>query len=107
MRFRIVIVVVLGVVAVLVIGAAAALWFGGGPLVAWAIENPVSGTMNREITLGGPLKLHWGRNVTIAAQDVTVANASWGTDPVMFSARSLKLEFNLFSLVSGPVHVGY
>jgi len=107
MRLRVVILVVLGVFAVLVIGAAAALWFGGGPLVAWAIENPVSGAMNRKITLGGPLALHWGRNVTIAAQDVSVANTSWGTDPVMFSARSLKLEFDLFSLVSGPVHVGY
>ncbi|MGH7034142.1 MAG: AsmA family protein, partial [Stellaceae bacterium] len=107
MRLRIVIAVVLGVFAVLAIGAAAALWLGGGPLIAWAIENPVSGAMNRKIAIGGPLAVDWGRSVTIAAQDVSVANASWGTDPVMFSARTLKLSFDLFGLVSGPVHVGY
>jgi AsmA family protein len=107
MRLRIVILVVLGVLAVVVVGAAAALWLGGGPLIAWAIENPVSGAMNRKIAIDGSLTVDWGRNVTIAAQDVSVANTSWGSDPVMFSARTLKLSFDLFSLVSGPVHVGY
>lgn len=95
------------VVAVLVLLAVlggGALWFGGAPLIAWLIEHPVSTALGRQITIG-KLALRWGAPSRIVAEDVRVANASWGTAPEMFTARRLEIEIYLRSLIFGPTHI--
>ena len=67
--------------------AAAAIWFGGAPAVAWLIEHPVSSAIGRQIRIAGPLVIRWGAPTQIIVNDIHVANADWGSQPEMFSAE--------------------
>jgi uncharacterized protein involved in outer membrane biogenesis len=93
-----------GCLVLLLIAAGAALYFGGGPAVAWALEHPVSSMIGRQITIG-KLTLQWGAPTRIVAEDVHVANASWGSEPEMFTAKRLEIDLFVRSLIFGPTHV--
>jgi AsmA family protein len=95
-------------VAILLIvigGAAAALWFGGAPAVVWLIEHPVSSAIGRQIRIAGPLVIRWGAPTQIVIEDIHVANASWGSQPEMFSARRLEIAIFARSLIFGPTRI--
>ncbi len=87
----------------LIAAAGAALWIGGGPLVAWALAHPVSGLIGRQIHIEGPLAVHWGRPTRILAENVHLANAPWGSQPEMFSAKRFEIEIFPGSLLRGPL----
>jgi AsmA family protein len=90
----------------IVVGAAAAaLWFGGAPAVVWLIEHPVSSAIGRQIRIAGPLVIRWGAPTQIIVNDIHVANASWGSQPEMFSARRLEVAIFARSLVFGPTRI--
>ena len=93
-------------ILLIVVGAAAAaLWFGGAPAVVWLIEHPVSSTIGRQIRIAGPLVIRWGAPTRIIVNDIHVANASWGSQPEMFSARRLEIAIFARSLVFGPTRI--
>jgi AsmA family protein len=96
---------IVAVVVLLVVIAGGALYFGGGRAVAWAIEHPVSTMVGRQIHVGGPLTVRWGAPTRLVAEDVHVANASWGSEPDMFSARRLEIELHARSLLRGPTRI--
>lgn len=89
----------------LVVIAGGALYFGGSPMLAWAVEHPLSAYVGRQIRVSGPLLVKWGAPTRIIVNDVHIANAPWGSAPEMFSAR--RLEINLFArtLLHGPPHI--
>jgi uncharacterized protein involved in outer membrane biogenesis len=91
----------------LIVGGAvaAAAWFGGTRAVVWLVEHPVSNAIGREIRIGGPLAVEWGAPTRIVVGDVHVANASWGSQPEMFTAKRLEIAIVLRSLLSGPTRV--
>jgi uncharacterized protein involved in outer membrane biogenesis len=93
------------VILLLVVIAGGALWLGGARAVAWAIEHPVSGMVGRQIRIEGPLAIRWGAPTRLVAEDVHVANAAWGTEPDMFSARRLEIELYLRTLLGGPTRI--
>ncbi|HZB91920.1 MAG TPA: AsmA family protein [Stellaceae bacterium] len=96
---------VLAAVVALFAAAGLVLWIGSGPVVAWAIEHPVSAAMGRQITLSGRLSIAWGSPTRIVAEGVRVANAPWGTAPDMLNARRLEIELYPWSLVTGPTRI--
>lgn len=93
------------VILLLVVIAGGALYFGGGRAVAWVLEHPVSGMVGRQIRVGGPLTVRWGAPTRLVAEDVHVANASWGSEPDMFSARRLEIELYARTLLRGPTRI--
>jgi AsmA family protein len=93
------------VVLLLAIIAGGALYFGGGRAVAWALEHPVSTMIGRRIHVGGPLAIRWGNPSRLVAEDVHVANASWGNEPDMFSARRIEIELYARTLLHGPTRI--
>jgi AsmA family protein len=95
---------IIAALIVLVLIAGAALWFGGSPAVAWALEHPVSGMLGRQIRVGS-LKMTWGNPSHIVAENVVVANAPWGSVPEMFSAKRLEVDLFVRSLVWGPARI--
>src|SRR5581483_2377151 len=103
-RFWKIIAIVIAVLVLLVAVAGAALWLGGSPAVAWALEHPVSGMIGRQIRVGS-LKLSWGDPSRIVAENVEVANASWGSAPEMFTAKRLEIELYIRSLIWGPTRI--
>src|SRR5258707_15824054 len=93
-------------ILLIVVGAAAAaLWFGGAPAVVWLIEHPVSSAIGRQIRIAGPLVIRWGAPTQIIVNDIHVANASWGSQPEMFSACRLEIAIFVRSLVFGPTRI--
>ncbi|HEX7968764.1 MAG TPA: AsmA family protein, partial [Stellaceae bacterium] len=96
---------IFGVLLLLVVAAGGALWLGGTRAVAWAIENPVSAMMGRQIRIDGPLTIKWGAPTRIVAEHVHVANADWGSEPDMFSARRLEVEIFARTLLRGPTRI--
>lgn len=96
---------IVGGIAALTVAAGAALWFAGAPAIAWVIEHPGSAMAGRQIRIAGPFTVHWGAPTRIIAEDIHVANASWGTQPEMFSAKRLEIDVFLRSLLRGPTRV--
>lgn len=94
-----------GVLVALALLLGGALWLGGAPAVAWAIEHPVSGMLGREIRIAGPLRIVWGAPAEIVAEDVSVANAPWGSDKEMLRAKRLEADVFLGSLVFGTPRI--
>jgi uncharacterized protein involved in outer membrane biogenesis len=94
-----------GALLALVVAAGGALWIGGGPAIAWAVEHPGSAMFGRAIRIAGPLTVHWGSPTRIVAEDVHVANASWGSEPEMFSAKRLEIDVFAGSLLHGPARI--
>jgi AsmA family protein len=94
-----------GVLVALIIAAGAALYFGGTPAVAWVIRHPVSTALGRQISIDGPFTLRWGAPSVIVAENVHVANASWGSAPEMFSAKRIEIHFFARSFLHGPTHI--
>jgi uncharacterized protein involved in outer membrane biogenesis len=88
----------------LVVLAAGTVWFGGAPAAIWAIEHPLSRMLGRQIEVGS-LAIDWGAPSRIIIEDVHVANADWGTEKEMFSARRLEIALFARSLLWGPVRV--
>lgn len=95
----------LGSLVAVVIAAVAVLWFDGGPVLAWAVQHPLSGYLGRRVRIEGPLTIRWGSPTRIVAEDVHVANASWGSQPDLFSARRLEIDIFLQTLLHGPVRL--
>jgi uncharacterized protein involved in outer membrane biogenesis len=95
---------IIAALIVLVLIAGAALWFGGSPAAAWALEHPLSGMLGRQIRVGS-LKLTWGDPSRIVAENVVVANASWGSAPEMFTAKRVEIDLFMRSLLWGPARV--
>lgn len=80
-------------------------WFAGGPVLAWALRHPVSSALGRQIRIGGGLRLTWGRTTVIEAKDVEIANAGWSHDPDMLTAKRIRVEIVLASLLDGPIRL--
>jgi AsmA family protein len=93
------------ILAVVVGAAACAIWFGGGPALAWVLQHPVSTAIGREIRIAGPLVIEWGAPTRIVVEDIHVANASWGSQPEMFRAKRLEIAIFVRSLVFGPTRI--
>ena len=96
---------VVGVVAAVIIAAGVALWLAPGPIVAWAIAHPVSALMGRDMRVAGGLAIKWGAPTRIEANDIHVANASWGSEPEMFSARHLAVTLFPASFIHGTPRI--
>jgi AsmA family protein len=93
-------------VLLIVVGAAAcAVWFGGGQALAWLLQHPVSSAVGREIRVAGPLTVEWGAPTRIVVNDIHVANASWGSQPEMFSAKRLEIAIFARTLLFGPTRI--
>ncbi|HUN45324.1 MAG TPA: AsmA family protein [Stellaceae bacterium] len=105
MRLRAVVFSILVFAVVLVVAVAGALWLGGGPALAWLLEHPLSAAMGRQIRIGGPLTVQWGSTTRIVAEDLHVANASWGSAPEMLAAKRVEIDVVTGSVLWGPTRV--
>ncbi len=59
----------------------------------------------RTLTIKGELKLVLGLSPALAVNDVTFANASWGSRPNMVEAKRLEVQVALLPLLRGTIHV--
>jgi uncharacterized protein involved in outer membrane biogenesis len=63
----------------------------------------LSKSTGRKVAITGAFDLSIGFSPSIVAEDITIANAPWGTRPEMLKARRLEVEVGLFSILGGSV----
>ncbi|HEY0525674.1 MAG TPA: AsmA family protein, partial [Stellaceae bacterium] len=96
---------ILGGLLLLVVGVVAAVAIGGDKAMAYLIQHQGAALLHRDIRLGGRFHVAWGNPIRIVADDIHVANASWGTEPDMFAARHLELEIEPWPLLHLKVSI--
>jgi AsmA family protein len=64
------------------------------------IEFAAFRMLDRRLSIG-TLKIGWGSPLSVELTDLRLANASWGSDPEMFSIGALSADIDLHSLLHG------
>lgn len=91
---------IVGVVLLIGVG----LWLGGPRAAIWALEHPVSTMIARQIRVGS-LAVAWGAPTRLTLNNVSVANASWGSEPQMFTAETLEVDIHMRTILWGPMRI--
>jgi hypothetical protein len=100
------------VVLMLAGGGALVLWLDGGPLIRWALQNPISAVIARQIRIDGRLDVRWGVPTHISAENVHIANTSWGSTFFItlsphnknFTLVALRVPVDLHGTFSQPLY---
>ena len=61
--------------------------------------------IGRTFEIGDELKLGFRRGLVIAAHDVKMGNADWGSEPIMLQVRKAELRLALYSLLQGELRI--
>ena len=69
------------------------------------IERVAGQAIGRELKIAGAFDLSISLTPTLAASDVTLANAPWGSEPFMVRAGRIKISIDPVSLWSRPLRV--
>jgi AsmA protein len=106
MRWRRILVIVIGLLVVLPIagiGIFTAIFDPNG----WKprIQNAVMRATGRELSLNGPISVKWSLAPTIEARDVALANFDGGSRPQMVTAPSIEAEVALLPLLSNRLDI--
>jgi uncharacterized protein involved in outer membrane biogenesis len=106
MRWRRILVIVIGLLAVLPI-AGIGIFIASFNPNGWKprIQNAVMRAMGRELSLNGPISLKWSLVPTIEARDVALANIDGGSRPQMVTAQSIEAEVALLPLLSNRIEI--
>ena len=69
------------------------------------IAEQVKSATGRELKIAGDLNLEISLTPSVAVEGVTLANASWGSNPEMISIKRFAAEVSIMPLLSGTVDV--
>ncbi|MDX1710889.1 MAG: AsmA family protein [Rhodovibrionaceae bacterium] len=69
------------------------------------IETEAEKAIGRKLTLAGPMDLKVSLTPAITIEDVSLANASWGSREQMVTLKRLEVEMSLVPLISGDIKI--
>ena len=69
------------------------------------IADQVKQATGRELNIKGDLKVGISLTPTVAVDDVSIANAAWGSRPQMATVKRFEAEMELLPLISGNIRV--
>ena len=69
------------------------------------VQAEVKAATGRDFVIAGPIELEISFTPAIAMEDITLANASWGSQAEMVQVRRFELEVALLPLLSGEIRV--
>src|SRR5215510_8801450 len=105
MRLKHVLFGLAGLVVVVVGGAAIAIYSIDFNAYRSLIADQVKQATGRDLKIAGDLKVGLSLTPTVAVDDVTFANASWGSRPAMATVKRFEAEMELLPLISGDIRV--
>jgi len=106
MRIAKILMVVLAVVLVLLIGAGIVLMSMDFNQYKPQIVAEVKKATGRDMTIGGDLRLNlFTLNPGLAVDNVTFANAPWGSRPEMATVKRFEVKVSILPLLSGTLDV--
>src|SRR5215470_2878942 len=105
MRLKHVLIGLAGLVVVVVGGAAIAIYSIDFNAYRATVADQVKQATGRDLKIAGDLKVGISLTPTVAVDDVTFANAAWGSRPAMATVKRFEAEMELLPLISGDIRV--
>ena len=105
MRLRTILIAAAGVVVVAVGAVATILLTTDFNQYRGLIADELKQATGRDVAIGGDFQLAISLTPTVAVNDVTLANAEWGSRPQMVTLRRLEAEMELLPLLSGEIRI--
>jgi uncharacterized protein involved in outer membrane biogenesis len=105
MRLKHVLIGLAGLVVVVVGGAIIAVKSIDFNQYRSTIADQVKQATGRELKIAGDLKVGISLTPTVAVDDVSFANAAWGSRPEMATVKRFEAEMELLPLISGNIRV--
>ena len=100
-------VLILVTVIPLLLMTAALLYLAFADLGGWrdTASEILSESIGRELRIDGAFEPDLGLTTRVEVGEVSLANADWGSEPIMVRVEKLAFEIALLSLVSGPIRI--
>ena len=105
MRLKHVLIGLAGLVVVVVGGAAIAIYSIDFNAYRTTVADQVKQATGRDLKIAGDVKVGISLTPTVAVDNVTFANASWGSRPEMATVKRFEAEMELLPLLSGDIRV--
>ncbi len=96
---------ILGLLAAVIAGLLVYLSVADLTWVKERVETAVSESTGRDFRIGGDFRLDVLPEPSVLVEDVSLANAEWGSEPEMVRIGHFSARVGLWSLISGPVEV--
>ena len=68
-------------------------------------SSTVKESTGRELNIKGPVKLSLFPSICVRAEQVTLSNASWASNPDLLTLKQIELNIRLFPLLKGSVEI--
>lgn len=70
-----------------------------------AIAEHISQATGRQLSLNGELELNISTKLSIVVTDMSLANATWASEPEMLTLKRVEAEMMLLPLLTGKIHI--
>ena len=69
------------------------------------LSSSVKDATGRNLTIAGPVNLNLFPLISVKAEQVSLSNASWASNPNMLTFKQIELDIRLFPLLKGSVEI--
>ena len=69
------------------------------------LSSTVKDTTGRELRIAGPVSLNLFPSISVKAEQVSLSNSSWASNPSMLTLKQIELDIRLFPLLKGSVEI--
>lgn len=94
---------ILAVLAVLLAGTYAYLRNADLSVYETQIEGILSEAVGHRVDIDGLFELHFGKVINVIAEEITVSNPNWSSEPIILSVGHFSVSVDLWSLFRGPI----
>lgn len=105
MRLKLILTVAAGVILVVIVGVVLALRSIDFNKYKGLIAEQAKAATGRELKIGGNLALAIGFSPAVVVEDVSLANAPWGSRPEMLKVRRFEVEVALIPLIFRDIRI--
>ncbi len=105
MSFSRILATVAAIVGIVVVAVILYLLFADLDKYRPTVEEAVTEATGRQFTINGAFELDVLPSPSIVMEEVTLANAAWGSEPLMMKVGHLSAKVGLWSLLFGPLEV--
>ena len=102
---KISLIALVGCLALVGLGAWCASSFINPAQVTKLLSSSVKDATGRELKIAGPVSLSLFPSISVKAEQVSLSNASWASNPDMFVFKHIELDIRILPLLKGSVEI--
>ena len=103
---KISIIVFLAILAIVGLGAWYASTFVNPTQLTKLLSSSVKEATGRELVIAGPVSLSVFPAISVKAEQVSLSNAVWASNPNMLTLKQIELDIRLMPLLKGSIEIG-